>query len=86
LNITGHKRIKDFATKHATSRKSLITWQTTLEVAHWKNPTEVAATFNTADCVKEIWIFNIGANNYRLAATIDFETETVHILKLGTHA
>ena len=67
------------------SEAPLNHWVNNVEAANWTNPADVSATFNKADCVNSKWLFNVGGNNYRLAALIWFQNKIVHVLKVMTH-
>ena len=78
--------VENFAKKHARSRSSLNLWrETTLRVI-WRNFDDVRKTFRSADIYGDCVIFDIGGNNYRLIAEIDYEAEQVSIGKIMTHA
>ena len=75
-----------FAKRHARARSSLNTWRDVTIKARWKSFDDVRKTFRTADIYGDCVIFNIGGNNYRLIAKIDYEAEQVSITAVMTHA
>lgn len=77
--------INQFVKKEPKSRAPLNFWIKAAEGADWENPADVIGTFNNADCINNKWIFNIGGNNYRLAAIIWYEHQRVYVLKVMTH-
>lgn len=85
MEILHSQVIRQFIQKHPQSRSPLNFWIKTVEGASWKNPADVAGMFNKTDCVNGKWIFNVGGNNYRLAALIWFEAQRVYVLKVMTH-
>jgi mRNA interferase HigB len=83
--IKNKRAIKQFTQTEPKASPPLIHWAETVETANWHTPADVLKTFNQTDCVNSKWIFNIGGNNYRLAALIWFKNQTVFILKIMTH-
>ena len=54
--------------------------------AAWKNSEEMKRTFNSVDYNDPRTIFNIGENNLRLIALVDFKKQLVQIADVMTHA
>jgi mRNA interferase HigB len=75
-----------FARGHATARRPLARWEKIVMAATWKNLVDVQRTFRHADLVDDEIIFNIGGNKYRLAAVVDFKSQTVLVTDVHTHA
>ncbi len=84
--IANYERAEKFAKKRARARSSLATWRDVTLKATWKNFDDVRKTFRTADIFGDCTIFDIGGNNYRLIAKIDYEAEQVSIKTVMTHA
>lgn len=86
LQIGNLRLIKQFVAREPKSEAPLGHWETVTVNASWNNAADVFATFPKADLVgKDKWIFNIGGNNFRLAAAVWFQSKTVYILKIMTH-
>ncbi|QQS47246.1 MAG: type II toxin-antitoxin system HigB family toxin [Acidobacteriota bacterium] len=86
MNIISYKKINTYIKKHANSKMPLLAWYKITLRQQWKNFDDVKKTFNTVDRFKGCTIFNIGGNNYRLIAGINYETHTVYIKQILTHA
>lgn len=56
-----------------------------IESAVWHNPTEVKATFASASFIRDLTIFNLGGNKYRVAAFVHYRLQIVYIKRIGTH-
>jgi mRNA interferase HigB len=84
--IANNEAIEKFAKKHAQARSRLKTWRDATLKATWKNFDDVKKTFRAADLYGDCVIFDIGGNNYRLIAKIDYELEQVSIKAVMTHA
>jgi mRNA interferase HigB len=85
VQILGRGELADFARRHATARKRLAAGEMAVQAADWKNLVELKATFGSADLVDGEIIFNIGGNNFRLRAIVDFKAQTVLVTDLQTH-
>jgi mRNA interferase HigB len=88
VRIFGEAEIAAFAKKHATARKPLIRFVELVRDAQWQHMPDVRATFPGADFdpKNQQYIFDIGGNNYRLHASIDFEEQAVSVDEILTHA
>jgi len=84
--IANYEVIRQFSQKHARAKTSLATWYEFTLRAKWKKFDDVKKDFRSADIYKKCVIFNIGGNNYRLIANINYRAEIVYILTVMTHA
>lgn len=75
-----------FCSKHARARKSVSIWIQICQSAEWNNFSDVKRTFNSVDKNGEDLIFNIGGNNFRLIAIVEFEEGILTVKKIMTHA
>lgn len=83
--ITGLGVLDAGIRKHARAKPSLTRFKGQLENCQAKNFQELKKTFGTVDMVGTQVIFDIGGNNFRLIATIDFEEQLVVLQELLTH-
>lgn len=86
MHIITRSRLKEFWKKHPDSETSLRLWFTLTTTANWQNFVELRQTFPSADQVKNLTVFNIGGNKYRLVAFVDYTYEKVFIRHVLTHA
>jgi mRNA interferase HigB len=86
VRIIGTAKLDEFARKHARARKSLATWEKVVRAADWKNSAEMKRTFNSVDYDDPRTILDIGGNNLRLVALVDFGKQIVQISDVMTHA
>ena len=84
--VANYEVIAKFTKKHARSRSSLNTWYEVTLKAIWKNYDDVKKTFGSADIYGDCVIFDIGGNNYRLIANVNYESEQVYVSAVLTHA
>ncbi|MEK7867536.1 MAG: type II toxin-antitoxin system HigB family toxin [Planctomycetota bacterium] len=89
MDIVGANRLVAFCRKHADARTRFARWRDVVEDATWTKWPEVRATFPNADLVRrggiDYVIFNIGGNDYRLSAFIQYQSGTVDIDRPMTH-
>ena len=87
MNILNSRVIKKFIEKHADAEAPLNDWVIKTQAAEWKNNADVQKTFNSVDHLgDQKFIFNIGGNNFRLAAMVWIAQERAYVLKIMTHA
>jgi mRNA interferase HigB len=90
VRIISRKVLRDFWKNHPRAESPLRTWEQIVENAEWNNLVELKRTFPSADYVKTpsgraLTIFNIGGNNYRLIASIHYNTSCLYIRSIMTH-
>ena len=83
--IENRRAIDKFVAKHADARIPFSEWIEKVEAAQWTTFNDVKSTFNSADYVKGLVIFNVGGNNFRVAAEVIYKDKIVRIGKVGTH-
>lgn len=85
MHIITQRRLKEFWEKHPDSESNLRIWYDRTIVASWNNLAELRQIFPSADQVKNLIVFNIGGNKYRLIAFVDFTYKKVFIRIILTH-
>ena len=66
-------------------------WTAIVRAAEWKNLVDVRKTYPSADAVKvqsgrQVVVFNVCGNDYRLLAAMHFNRQVVYTLRFMTHA
>ena len=85
--VSNIKLLSLFARDHATTRKSLLTWQRIVEESTWKNKMDILHSFRDAKIIKNNRArFEIQHNKYRLIAEVDYSDGVVEIRFIGTHS
>ena len=51
----------------------------------WKTPADVRRTFNAADFVGDLTVFDVGGNKYRVIAFVHYRRRAVFIKHVLTH-
>lgn len=86
MEVINENELHQFCKRHSGARKPLGNWLTIVKQATWHSFPEVKGTLGAADYVKDMVIFNIGGNNFRLIAAIDYTGQKVYVLNVMTHA
>ena len=87
MRIIAKKTLKLFWEKYPSSKQQLLSWHEVFEKHDFLNSNEIKSYFGTADFVgNNKVIFNICGNHYRLVVKINYVTNIVYILFVGTHA
>jgi len=85
--VISYGRLRDFFIVHADAKDALNNWYRLLLQADWSTFHEMKKMFNSVDAVgNDRYVFNIRGNNYRVVALIFFDSRTVFIRFVGTHA
>ena len=85
VRVISRKAIRDFAKNHPDALQPLLRWADATEKADWRNPADMRAMFNSADFVRELTVFDIGGNKYRLIAFVHYRRRFVYIKRILTH-
>ena len=94
MRVISRRMLREFWEKVPAARPALEDWHKRAEKGLWKRPQDVKATFGRADPMlingKNVVVFDILGNRYRLIATIIYSTETragiVFTREILTHA
>ncbi|MBI1272133.1 type II toxin-antitoxin system HigB family toxin [bacterium] len=86
MEIINESELHSFAKRHSNARKPLANWINVTHAAGWKTSADVRKTFRSADYVKELVVFDIGGNNFRLISSIDYTLQRVYVLEVMTHS
>lgn len=85
--VSNIRLLSFFARNHASTRKSLLTWERIVEESTWKNKMDVLRSFRDAKMIKNNRArFEIQHNKYRLIAEVDYADGIVEIRFIGTHS
>lgn len=87
MRLVGAPLIAEFAERRPDAKKDLDAWRLEVQIATWANPHELKARYPKASIIKgrEV-VFNIRNNRYRMHVTVDYQSGTVIVRRLGTHA
>lgn len=83
--MISRKRIRDFIAKYPDSASGLNAWYKVARSAQWHHLADVKQVCPSADPVGRRTVFNVGGNNYRLIARVNYENRKVFVLFILTH-
>jgi mRNA interferase HigB len=87
MRVVGRIRLEEFASQHADVRAQLDAWLCEVDEADWQSPADLKERFPSASFLSDgRAIFNIKGNRYRLEVKVSYETKTVLVTRIGTHA
>jgi mRNA interferase HigB len=87
MRVITLKTLTAFWEKHPVAEGALKAWYAEAERAKWKTPQDILDKYRYADILPgNRVVFNIKGNHYRLVVTIHYNTGTVYIRFIGTHA
>ena len=85
MRVISRRAIREFAGRRPEALEPLQHWANAAEAVEWKNPGDVRRTFNTADFVGDLTVFDVGGNKYRVIAFIHYRQKAVYIKDVLTH-
>ncbi len=85
MGVISRRAIRKFAAGRPEALEPLRHWANAIEAVEWRNPGDVRRTFNTADFVGDLTVFNVGGNKYRVIAFVHYRRNAVYIKNVLTH-
>jgi mRNA interferase HigB len=86
VRIIAKRRLLQLAVAHGDCVEQVADWYRISSKNVWHNLAEVRTSFRHADVVGDLTDFNIKGNDYRLVVHIHYQTGTIYIKDLLTHA
>ncbi len=86
MRVISRRTLREFWEKHSTSRPGLLLWYEQIDKNEIKNFNDLRQVFPSADLVGNFTVFNIGGNNYRVIAYIDYASSIAFVRTVLTHA
>ena len=87
MHVISVKTLREYWHDHPDVEQPLKAWKAEAEKANWKTPGDIKRRYPSADFLKgNRVVFNIKGNAYRLVVKIHYNTGTVFIRFIGTHA
>jgi mRNA interferase HigB len=77
--------------EHSVAASQLDAWRRIVKAAAWRNLTDVRRTYPSVDAVRvrsgrQVLVFNIRCNEYRLVVAAHFNREIIYTLRFMTHS
>ena len=87
MHIVGRAKLDEFAGAHADARSWIENWIFDTEKARWVTPQDIKGIYASASFLAgNIVIFNVKGNRYRMEVGVAYNTGTVAVRWVGTHA
>lgn len=85
MRVISNRRLLEFSAKHKDSQEALQAWRKLMEFGFFKNFSQLKDVFTSADKVRDLYVFNIYGNKYRLVTYLQFERHLCYIKAVLTH-
>lgn len=85
MRVISRRAIREFAERYPEALEPLQHWANATESVEWRTPGDVRRTFNTADFVGDLTVFDVGGNKYRVIAFVHYRRKAVYIKDVLTH-
>ena len=86
MRIVGREKLDEFTGAHADARPWIENWLADAEKAVWSTSYDIKARYPSASFLaKNLVIFNVKGNNYRLETQVSYKILIVTVLWVGTH-
>lgn len=87
MHVISRKTLYEFWSNHPEVEEALQAWYREARTARWKAPQDIRSRYRSADFLTgNRVVFNIKGNQYRLVVKINYESGTVFIRFIGSHA
>jgi mRNA interferase HigB len=87
MRIVGRDKLNEFVSTHADARPWIEQWIADTEAAQWRTPQDIKNLYASASFLAtNVVIFNVKGNRYRLEVLLAYNTGTLVIRWIGTHA
>lgn len=86
MRLISNKALREFASRQREASEPLQAWRKMIEQSTFDSFADLRRVFNSVDKVGDYFVFNISGNRYRLIAAIHFNTQTLYVREVLTHA
>ena len=86
MRVISNKAWREFATRQREAGGPIQAWRKLIERNSFEGFADLKRVFNSVDKVGDYFVFNIAGNRYRLIAAIHFNTQTLYVRAVLTHA
>jgi mRNA interferase HigB len=86
MKVLGLHHLSEFKRRHPDGAKRAAALVAEAQEALWRTPQDIKDRYRHASFLPgNVVVFNIHGNRYRLVARIAYQTQTVVIMRIGTH-
>ena len=86
MRLISNQALREFATRQREASEPLQAWRKLIERNAFESFADLRRVFNSVDKVGNYFVFNIAGNRYRLITAIHFNTQTLYVRAVLTHA
>lgn len=87
MRVISRKALRDFREQHPDTRQRVDDGYRMMRHGTFRTPAALREVFPTASFLpKNVVVFNLGGNNYRVSVTIRFDRQIVYLRRVMTHA
>lgn len=86
MHVISRRALSEFWAMHPPARGPMAAWFKVMKRATFANFAAVRATFNSADLIGDLVVFNVGGEGYRVVTAIHFNRRKLYIRHVFTHA
>ena len=86
MRIIAKRTLQNFWENYPNSKQQLLVWYQVFGKNQFENSNAIKTVFGSADFIgNNKVVYNICGNHYRLIVKINYTTQIVYILFVGTH-
>ena len=86
MRVISKKKVSDFIEDNLESKASLENWYRIVSKSVFGNFSDLRLTFQSADQVSALTVFNISGNKFRLIAAIHYNRQILYVREILSHA
>jgi mRNA interferase HigB len=87
MKVVGRSLLDAFVKRHADAWQWISNWIADVELSTWTTSHDIKARYASASFLhKNVVIFNVNGNKYRLETIVAYKTAVVSVSWVGTHA
>jgi mRNA interferase HigB len=86
MHLISNRSLRAFALRFPQADAPLQAWRRLIERNRFTSFAELKGLFPAVDKAGDFFVFNVGGNKFRVIAAIHFNTQTLYVRHVFTHA
>jgi mRNA interferase HigB len=86
MHLISNRSLREFALRYPQADAPLQAWRRLIERNRFTGFADLKALFQSVDKAGEFFVFNVGGNKFRVISAIHFNTQTLYVRQVFTHA